>query len=623
MKFFALLTLLFLTQLSSEAQITVTTVTDSASFAPRVAPGELATIFGSNLADSTDQATSFPLPRSMGGAAVYVNNATVPLLYVSDTQINFQVPSDLAAGTANMYVTRDGGQSALFTFTVVDISPGIFQDTSNHAIAQNASNYATNSDSAPVAAGATLVVYLTGQGAVNHPVADGAETPDSPLAQANGTATATIGGENATVQFLGLTPGYTGLAQANITVPSSLGTADYPLVITVGGYVSASAMVSVSGSGTAPPTYLTLAGALSFANGVTNSVAVYGDTTYLCGPNQINIIDTSDVTEPSYVGYFGNDQLAGNGGRCAVNPNTSEPLLVDIVGPGTAPTLAVYNIADPDSPVELAQQTTSPYTFLSDVSFLGTTGYFTTSWYTTSGDSLTAQYGNFLAYDFSTLFPELISVLSTGAGASGDSLMPNSLAIVPSSDSSYPNTAYIASTTASGASSSGNAAIDVVNIGTPSSMEGLAQVTVANAAIFLGFGYDDTLLLLAGNTTGINASGLFTGNLTLSTMNIGNVDSPSGIANVTTTIPTNGTYVVQPLELASATGSDTFAIVNSPPSTDPTGPSTLMIVNASTPSSPVLYPFITQFGMSDIATANGYLLVPNVNGLAIYTIQIP
>ncbi len=59
-----------------------------------------------------------------------------------------------------------------------------------------------------MASGAVLVVYLTGQGALNHLVADGTATPDSPLSSATATATATIGGTKATVQFLGLTPGY-------------------------------------------------------------------------------------------------------------------------------------------------------------------------------------------------------------------------------------------------------------------------------------------------------------------------------------------------------------------------------------------------------------------------------
>lgn len=594
-------------------------VTDAASFAPRVAPGELASIFGANLADSTQQAPGFPLPHSMAGATAYINQASVPLLYVSETQINFQVPSGLAAGTASMYVTRDGGQSAIFQFTVVSIGPGIFQDTSNHAIAQNATDNSTNSSSNPVASGAVLVAYLTGQGALDHAVPDGTATPNSPLSAATGSATATIGGTSATVQFVGLTPGFAGLAQANILVPA-LATGDYPLVITVGGYVSASAQVSVSGSGTAPPTFLTLVGQLSFANGAASSIVVYGNTTYICGPNRINIIDTSSVTAPTYVGEFGDADLAGNGGKCAINTNTSQPILVDIVGPGSAPTFAVYSLSAPETPVKLSQLSTTPYTYISDISFLGTVGYVSTSWFQTSGNSISAQHGDFAAYDFSSLFPVLVSaIVPNGSAASSNlSVKPNALVLQAGS---YPNTAYATTTTSAGGGTTGSAALDVINVSSVQSMQAIEQVTVSNAAIFLGFGYDDNLLLVTGNTTSFRNPGVpdfsFTGNLTLSTMNIANVQNPVGIANVTTDIATTGTYVVQPL------GSDLFAIINNPPSTDPTGPASLMIVDASTPSAPVLYPFVTQFGMSDIAAAGSYLLVPNVNGLMIYTIQTP
>ena len=117
----------------------------------------------------------------------------------------------------------------------------------NHAVAQSGSTL--NSDSAAAASGSVITVYLTGIGAVNNAVADGAATPLSPTSTASATSTATIGGASATVQFLGLTPDFAGLAQANILVPA-LATGDYPLVITAGGYESASAIVSVSGSGT-------------------------------------------------------------------------------------------------------------------------------------------------------------------------------------------------------------------------------------------------------------------------------------------------------------------------------------------------------------------------------------
>jgi hypothetical protein len=212
-------------------------------------------------------------------------------------------------------------------------------------------------------------------------------------------------------------------------------------------------------------------------------------------------------------------------------------------------------------------------------------------------------------------------VVPNGSAASSNlSVKPNAL-VLQAGD--YTNTAYATTTTASGASTSGNAALDVINVSSVQSMQAVEQVVVSNAAIFLGFGYDGNLLLVTGNTTSFQYPGIITGNLTLSTMDISNVESPVGIANLAPpdipTVPTTGTYVVQPLAL----GSGIFAIVNNPPSTDPLGPSSLMIVDASINSAPVLYPFMTEFGMTDIAAVNGYLLVPNVNGLTIYSIQTP
>ena len=151
----------------------------------------------------------------------------------------------------------------------------------------------------------------------------------------------------------------------------------------------------------------------------------------------------------------------------------------------------------------------------------------------------------------------------------------------------------------------------------------MEQVTVSTAAIFLGFGYDDNLLLVTGNTTSFRNPGVpdfsITGNLTLSTMNITNVQSPVGIANIAHRIhhPDHGHLCGAAFWLGH------IRHRQQSPSTDPAGPSSLMIVDASTPSAPVLYPFITQFGMTDVAAVNGYLLVPNVNGLVIYTIQTP
>ena len=84
----------------------------------------------------------------------------------------------------------------------------------------------------------------TGAGPFDNPVADGVPTPSLPLSRAALPASATIEGAHAPIAFLGLTPGFVGLVQANIQVPK-VSAGDHPLVITIGGVRSNSALVTV------------------------------------------------------------------------------------------------------------------------------------------------------------------------------------------------------------------------------------------------------------------------------------------------------------------------------------------------------------------------------------------
>ena len=70
----------------------VQSVTDSATYGPRVAPGSLASLVGTGLASETDSASEFPLATILGGTSVSVGGTLAPLLYVSPGQINFQAP---------------------------------------------------------------------------------------------------------------------------------------------------------------------------------------------------------------------------------------------------------------------------------------------------------------------------------------------------------------------------------------------------------------------------------------------------------------------------------------------------------------------------------------------------
>lgn len=221
-------------------------VVNAASFKTPISPGALATIFGSNFTgvNLSAAAATLPLASSLGGVSVLVNGVSAPVLYESSGQINFQIPWETKPGTATLTVSTNGFASSQVNITVLPAAPGLFFSGS-HAIVQN-SDFSLNGSGNPAKAGSTIMAYLTGAGAVSNQPADGAAAVSSPLSEVSSTVTATIGGKSADVSFAGLAPGFVGLWQVNIVVPSGLASGDQPLVVTAGGQSSNSANVSVS-----------------------------------------------------------------------------------------------------------------------------------------------------------------------------------------------------------------------------------------------------------------------------------------------------------------------------------------------------------------------------------------
>jgi uncharacterized protein (TIGR03437 family) len=227
---------------------TVSSVANGASFAGGApgAPGSLVTIFGDFGGSSTAQATSLPLPVTLGETSATINGVSVPLYFVNNGQINAQVPWETAVGPANAVVTSSGVASTPVQFTVAAATPGIFTFGANRAVAQN-QDLSVNDTGNPAAVGSIITVYLTGGGVVDNAIATGAAAPNSPLSRVTAPFSATIGGQTAVVAFLGMTPGLVGVVQADIKVPS-LSPGDYPLVITIGGVKSNAPLVTISGS---------------------------------------------------------------------------------------------------------------------------------------------------------------------------------------------------------------------------------------------------------------------------------------------------------------------------------------------------------------------------------------
>jgi adhesin/invasin len=146
----------------------------------------------------------------------------------------------------NVAVVVNGGSSNTVAVGVGTAAPGLFYDpASGAAIVQNAPSYTLNDPSNPAPAGSTIVAYLTGSGPVSPAVKDGTPTSSTTLSWATSAYTAKIGSATATVSFAGLTPGFIGLVQMNIVVPSTLASGVYPLSVTIDGQTSNAATIAV------------------------------------------------------------------------------------------------------------------------------------------------------------------------------------------------------------------------------------------------------------------------------------------------------------------------------------------------------------------------------------------
>jgi uncharacterized protein (TIGR03437 family) len=136
--------------------------------AGRVAPGEVISIYGVHFGVATpvSAALSGSLPMALAGVQVTIGGTPLPLLYVSDTQINCITPFELTSGTAvSLAITVN--QQALPAFRlVVDLAiPAVFGGVLNQ-------DGTINSQSNPAQPDSIVTVWATGVGAI-YGLADG------------------------------------------------------------------------------------------------------------------------------------------------------------------------------------------------------------------------------------------------------------------------------------------------------------------------------------------------------------------------------------------------------------------------------------------------------------------
>jgi uncharacterized protein (TIGR03437 family) len=193
-------------------------VANAASALPNgIAPGAIATLYGTGLAAGTAAANEFPIPKALAGATVTVNGTAAPVLYASPTQVNFQVPFEATPGAATVSLSVNGSVAGSITIPLFTTAPGIFLESNGDAAVVNQDG-SINSASQPAPAGTVVSAWLTGLGLLNPALPSGAAAPTNPPSTVSGV-TATVGGVPATIQFAGGAPGFAGVYQVNVQIP--------------------------------------------------------------------------------------------------------------------------------------------------------------------------------------------------------------------------------------------------------------------------------------------------------------------------------------------------------------------------------------------------------------------
>lgn len=210
-----------------------------------VAPGELVTIFGSNLGPAQParlqlSASGF-VPTELAQTQVLFDSIPAPILYAGSGQITAVVPYAIAGRNATQLVVTNAGQaSAALTIGVNNSAPAVFTHDSTGQ-GQGAilnQDGSLNGGMNPAARGSIIVLYATGAGQTNPAGVDGLLATDV-LPAPTLPVTVSVGGQPAEVLYAGAAPDMVaGVLQVNVRLPQGISSGVVPVTLQVGGAAS-------------------------------------------------------------------------------------------------------------------------------------------------------------------------------------------------------------------------------------------------------------------------------------------------------------------------------------------------------------------------------------------------
>jgi uncharacterized protein (TIGR03437 family) len=193
-----------------------------------IAPGEIISVFGRDLSPADGGSLTVGadgrVTASLAGVRLLVGGVAAPLTFVSPAQVNAVVPYAVALlPVAEIRLENGGAVSAPVTLPTSATAPALFtlSGQGGPAAAFNA-DLSLNSAANPVKRGGVIILYGTGEGALEPAAADGAVSA-APLPRPLADITVRIGNVNATVEYAGPAPGFvSGVIQINARVPATV-----------------------------------------------------------------------------------------------------------------------------------------------------------------------------------------------------------------------------------------------------------------------------------------------------------------------------------------------------------------------------------------------------------------
>jgi uncharacterized protein (TIGR03437 family) len=200
----------------------------------RISPGMVSALyplgirFGEETKTFNEVPNPIPLPRELADLEVLINEAPVPLYFVSPGQINYYAPMNLQPGEQAEFLVQKKSTGQILASGLLDIAtatPGFFTTTQNgqgQIAALNEDN-TVNSTTNAIERGKVIQLFATGQGFIPNAPPDG--TPPSGVVPTPFLPRVVMGSgfvADSDILYSGLAPGLVGVWQINVRVPMSV-----------------------------------------------------------------------------------------------------------------------------------------------------------------------------------------------------------------------------------------------------------------------------------------------------------------------------------------------------------------------------------------------------------------